>query len=183
MEEKKKLSTDLAASTGVDVTRCYQCGKCTAGCVLAADMDIPPSFLMRLLQTGTEANDRRVLGSETIWLCLSCENCVARCPMEIDLPAVMDYLRERSRKKDMVNDKARNILAFHKSFLDCVKRTGRLYEIGLVAEYKMRTMNLMQDVDIAPTMMAKGKLGLKPECLKDNAKKVGRIFANTIDKK
>lgn len=90
---------------------------------------------------------------------------------------------ERSRKEDMVNDKARNILAFHKSFLDCVKRTGRLYEIGLVAEYKMRTMNLMQDVDIAPTMMAKGKLGLKPECLKDNAKKVGRIFANTIDKK
>lgn len=183
MEEKKKLSIDLTADTGVDVTRCYQCGKCTAGCVLAGDMELPPSFLMRLLQTGTEANDRRVLSSDTIWLCLSCENCVARCPMEIDLPAVMDYLRERSRKEGCVSEKAKPIIAFHKSFLDCVKHNGRLYEIGLVAEYKMRTMRLMQDVDIAPAMMAKGKLGLIPEHLKDNARKVGKIFANTIDKK
>lgn len=183
MEKKKKLSTDIAASTGVDVTRCYQCGKCTAGCVLADEMDLAPSFIMRMLQTGTERNDRRVLESEAIWLCLSCENCVTRCPMEIDLPAIMDYLRERSRKEGLVNEKAKSILAFHKSFLDCVKHNGRLYEIGLVAEYKMRTMHLMQDVDIAPTMMAKGKLSLKPERLKDNADKVGRIFANTIDKK
>ena len=64
-----------------------------------------------------------------------------------------------------------------------VKHNGRTYEIGLVAEYKMRTMRLMQDVDIAPTMMAKGKLNIVPERLKDNGDKVGRIFANTIDKK
>ena len=146
-------------------------------------MDMAPSFLMRLLQTGTEEGDRRVLGSSAIWLCLSCENCVTRCPMEIDLPAIMDYLRERSRKLGSINEKARPIVAFHKSFLDSVKHTGRLYELGLVAEYKMRTMHLMQDVDIAPTMVAKGKLGLIPETLKDNSAKVGRIFANTIDKK
>lgn len=183
MEEKKKLSTDILKNTGVDVTRCYQCGKCTAGCVLAADMDLAPSFIMRLLQTGNGHNDRRVLESNAIWLCLSCENCVARCPMEIDLPAIMDYLRERSRKEGLINEKAKSVVAFHKSFLDCVKRNGRLHEIGLVAEYKMRTMHLMQDVDIAPTMMAKGKLSLVPERLKDNAGKVGKIFANTIDKK
>ena len=32
-------------------------------------------------------------------------------------------------------------------------------------------------------MMAKGKLNIVPERLKDNGDKVGRIFANTIDKK
>ena len=79
MEDKKRLSIKLAEDIGVDVSRCYQCGKCTAGCVLAPDMDIAPSFLMRLLQTGTEKADARVLGSTAIWLCLSCENCVARC--------------------------------------------------------------------------------------------------------
>lgn len=183
MENKTTLSIDLATGIGVDVNHCYQCGKCTAGCVLAGDMDIPPSFIMRLLQTGTKANDKRVLNSNAIWLCLSCENCVARCPMEIDLPSVMDYLRERSRKEGCINEKARQIVAFHKSFLDCVKRTGRLYEIGLVAEYKMRTMKLLQDVDIAPVMMAKGKLNLIPEHLKNNTDKIGRIFSNTIDKK
>mgnify|MGYP000000910079 FL=1 len=183
MEDKKRLSIKLAEDIGVDVSRCYQCGKCTAGCVLAPDMDIAPSFLMRLLQTGTEKADTRVLGSTAIWLCLSCENCVARCPMEIDLPAIMDHLRELSRTGGRVNEKARPIVAFHKSFLDMVKHNGRTYEIGLVAEYKMRTMRLMQDVDIAPTMMAKGKLNIVPERLKDNGDKVGRIFANTIDKK
>ena len=183
MEHEKRLSTELAEHTGVDTARCYQCGKCTAGCALAPDMDMAPSFLMRLLQTRTEENDRRVLGSTAIWLCLGCENCVARCPMEIDIPAAMDYLRERSRTEGLVAREARDIVAFHKSFLDMVRRNGRTYEIGLVAEYKLRTMHIMQDVDIAPAMLARGKLNIMPERLEDNASKVGRIFAGTIDKK
>ena len=47
MENKKCISYGLEHKTGVIVSHCYQCGKCTAGCVLAEEMDFPPSFLVR----------------------------------------------------------------------------------------------------------------------------------------
>ena len=50
MENKKCISYGLEHEAGVIISRCYQCGKCTAGCVLAEEMDFPPSFLVRLLQ-------------------------------------------------------------------------------------------------------------------------------------
>lgn len=53
MENKKCISYGLEHKTGVIVSHCYQCGKCTAGCVLAEEMDFPPSLLVRLLQTKT----------------------------------------------------------------------------------------------------------------------------------
>ena len=35
MENKKCISYGLEHEAGVIISRCYQCGKCTAGCVLA----------------------------------------------------------------------------------------------------------------------------------------------------
>ena len=46
-----QIATRIKAATGVDIDMCYQCGKCTAGCVLADDMDYPSSMIMRMLQT------------------------------------------------------------------------------------------------------------------------------------
>ena len=75
-----------------DVSRCYQCGKCTAGCPVAMEMDIMPNQVMRLIQIGVKD---WVLSSSTIWLCLSCETCSTRCPEDIDLAKVMDTLRKK----------------------------------------------------------------------------------------
>jgi len=53
-----------------------------------------------------------------------------------------------------------------------------LYEIGLIADYKMRTFNILQDMDVAPKMFAKGKLPLMPEMVKGK-KQIGAIFNNS----
>lgn len=172
---------DLQTQTGVKVDRCYQCGKCTAGCVLAEDMDYSPSYIMRLLQTGTSDNFDKVLKSKSIWLCLNCENCVGRCPMEIDIPAIMDYMRERSLQENKQNPASKSIIAFHKSFLDSVKHTGYLYEIGLIAEFKTRTLRITQDLVLAPKMFLKGKLHLLPEMVK-GTKNIKDIFSKTTYK-
>jgi heterodisulfide reductase subunit C len=179
MEKKSKIS-DLQSHTGVEVMRCYQCGKCSAGCVLAPDMNFPPSYLMRLLQTGTIENYHKVLGSNSIWLCLNCENCVGRCPMEIDIPKMMDYLRTQSIREKRLHPDSKPIISFHQSFLDSIKYTGRLYEVGLIAAYKSRTFRLTQDLTLAPVMYLKGKLHLLPEKIKDR-RSMKRIFAQTIE--
>ena len=182
MENKKCISYGLEHKTGVIVSHCYQCGKCTAGCVLAEEMDFPPSLLVRLLQTKTAENDNCVLGSNAIWICLNCENCIARCPKEIDIPKIMDYLREQSRHRKCINKQSRPVVAFHSAFLQSVKYTGRLNEIGLVAGFKARTFRLLQDVNLVPSMFAKGKLNILPEYI-ENKQKMKKIFSQTIDKK
>ncbi len=125
-------------------------------------MDYPPSLLLRYLQIGIPVFDETVLSSYTIWLCLSCQTCVARCPMEVDLPSVMDALRAESLRRNLVHPKAKDIVAFHRSFLDTIRRFGRLWEVGLIAEYKLRTRHFLQDVMVAPSMLKRGKLPLLP---------------------
>jgi heterodisulfide reductase subunit C2 len=152
----------IQKETGISVARCYQCGKCSAGCPTASEMDYPPSLLLHHLQTGRPSSEETVLGSYTIWLCLSCHTCVARCPMEVDLPGVMDVLRQESLQRNLVHPRAKDIVAFHKSFLNTIRRFGRLWEVGLVAEYKLRTRHFWQDVLLVPGMLKRGKLSLVP---------------------
>jgi heterodisulfide reductase subunit C2 len=177
-KERNSLAYGIEKNVEVKARKCYQCGKCTAGCPVSADMDLPPSMVMRLLQTETPANDDRILRSHSIWLCVTCEMCLSRCPMEIDIPSVMDWLRQKSQSEKKVNSKAKNIIAFHKSFLDSIKYTGRLFELGLILDYKLRSLKLTQDVALAPKMITRGKLHFFPKMIKGTSH-VAKIFKKT----
>ena len=179
---KEDLSFKVSQSTGVNVKECYQCGKCTAGCPVAEHMDLRPSVIMRMLQSGDVAEEQEILRSNSIWLCLTCETCYSRCPMELDIPKVMDYLRERSYAEGKVNHESRDIVTFHKSFLNAVERNGRLHEMSLILDYKIHSGNFFQDVTLAPEMYGKGKLHLLPERIKDR-KGLARLFKDQFKKR
>jgi heterodisulfide reductase subunit C len=174
------LSERVRAVTGESAFDCYQCGKCTAGCPLAAEMDYGPNQVLRLLQLGLPELEEEALRSLSIWLCLTCETCLARCPQEVDLPRIMDYLRQESLRRGLVHPKARDILAFHRAFLDSIRRNGRLHEVGLISTYKLKTMHLLQDVLVAPKLFARGKLKLLPHGIagKDELR---RVFERTAE--
>jgi heterodisulfide reductase subunit C2 len=176
------LSDQVRQATGESAFRCYQCGKCTAGCPLADEMDVPPSQILRLLQLGLPEMEAEALGAYSIWLCLTCETCASRCPQEVDIPRIMEHLRRESRRRGLMHPKANDILAFQRSFLDTVRHTGRLHEVGLIAAYKLRTGHLLQDVAVAPKLFARGKLNILPHSIDDKAA-VARIFARASDEK
>ena len=172
------LPARLRAATGESVFKCYQCGKCTAGCPLAIEMDFAPNQVMRLLQHGTPKLEEEALRSLAIWLCLTCETCAARCPKDVNLPQIMEYLRRESLRRGLVNPRAKDILAFHEAFLDTIRRTGRLYEVGLISQYKLKTLHLLQDVLSAPGLLMRGKLKLLPHKI-EGQNEVERIFGRT----
>ncbi len=171
------IADDISERTFQDVSLCYQCGKCSAGCPVRYYMDIAPNKVVRLIQLGFYED---ALKSSTPWLCAGCLTCSTRCPKEFDLAKFMDAVREIAIEKG-VEVKEKNILEFHKAFLDQIKSHGRSYEVGLVAEYKMKTLDLLQDVDSAPGMYLKGKLAILPHNIKDR-KGVKSIFKKTSGK-
>jgi heterodisulfide reductase subunit C len=179
---KSDILSMIHEATGESVLNCYQCGKCSAGCPLVAEMDYPPSQLLRMMQLRLPEFDKKVIGSYTIWLCLNCEACIARCPQEVDFPVIVDYLRTESLRLNLINTKAKDIVAFHKSFLDSIRYTGRLYEIGLIVEFKARTMHLLQDLLIAPRMFFAGKLAVFPHMIK-NRKSFSILFKTLFSRK
>lgn len=89
-QSQQELIRLIQEISGQDVRACYQCGKCTAGCPLAASMDLMPNQILRLIQVGAI---EQALAARSIWWCASCLTCAARCPKEVDPARVLDALR------------------------------------------------------------------------------------------
>ncbi|MFQ5951809.1 MAG: 4Fe-4S dicluster domain-containing protein [Candidatus Omnitrophota bacterium] len=90
-EAQSKFIVKIEELSGENIYKCYQCGKCSAGCPIVGHMDILPNQIIRLIQLGSE---KEVLDSKTIWLCSSCLQCAAKCPKGVDVAKIMDTLRE-----------------------------------------------------------------------------------------
>ncbi|NTW64070.1 MAG: 4Fe-4S dicluster domain-containing protein [Chlorobiaceae bacterium] len=144
-------------ATGNDYNCCYQCGKCTAGCPAGSFMDNPPARIMRLVQAGYI---EEALKSDALWYCVGCQTCTARCPQNMDIAATMDALREIALKEGVVSEERAKklVTAFHVSFLNNIRKHGRLQELSLVNSYKMRTRSFLQDAGAGVKMIKDGKI-------------------------
>lgn len=165
------LSDKIERLTNQSPMLCYQCGKCSAGCPVRNYMDDSPNKVVRYVQLGF---DDQALQSKTPWLCAGCLTCSARCPQNFDVAKFMDALRQISLEEN-VEIAEKDTVVFHKAFLNQIKKYGRAFEFGLVREYKLKTLNLFQDVDVAPEMLLKGKLSLLPHQIKDK-KQIKKVF-------
>lgn len=170
---------ELEEKAGIKIADCYQCGKCTAGCPMVPDMDYTPSQIMRLIQLNRRET---VLRSKTIWFCASCLMCTTRCPKDVKIAETMDALREIALREKKAHKAARKVLAFTDSFLNTVRRQGRLFEMAMVAEYKLRSRDFFADLMLAPKMFFKGKLNLFPPTIK-GGDTIKKIFEKTRQKK
>jgi heterodisulfide reductase subunit C len=162
---------------GRKVAECYQCGKCSAGCPTAYEMFHPIHAMVRLVQLGRKDE---ALASRSQWVCVGCEACTTRCPKDVEPARLMTVLREMAQEEGTVNADEVDIYDFHQSFLSSVKMFGRVYEMGLVASYKLKSplRRGTQDVLTAFRMMKRGKPGLLPHKIQ-NVKAIRRIYERT----
>ncbi len=162
---------EVEEGSGIKVSACFQCRKCTNGCPVTFAMDIYPDQMMRYIQFGLK---KEVWESATIWVCASCETCTTRCPNEIDIAGVMDFL-----KQTVVVEKAKakesQVLAFHRAFMDDIRKRGRVFETGLVQNYmlksgewltKLKDLTILDEMRLGWTMYRKGRLNFLPRHIK-----------------
>ena len=163
--------------SGQDPSLCYQCGNCTAGCPYTEYFDYPVSQVMRLLQAGQKET---LLTSHSIWLCATCETCTTRCPCEIDIAHIMDVLRIIARREGYVSEK--DIKHFYDAFLASLERHGRVFEMGILMGYKLKTGHLFGDAELGPKIMGKGKIHFLPTNIKGK-NHIARIFDKFQEKR
>jgi heterodisulfide reductase subunit C2 len=169
------LREQVRAASGVDVSRCYQCGKCSAGCPMTPETRLRPHDVVRLV--GLDRRER-LASDDSLWLCLACETCSARCPNGCEPARVLETVREILAREAPGGVPPR-VAAFHRAFLDQVRRHGRMFELGLVVEYKLRSGALMQDAASTPALAVRGKLHPLPHRI-DGRNEVARIFERCL---
>ena len=168
------LISAIEKISGVSISECLQCKKCSNGCPVAGLTKTGPCEIIRRLQLN--ADD--IFQSDLVWMCVSCETCYARCPMKIDMAAVMDAIRILAIRRRTFGQKM-NVHLFNKSFLNTVRLFGRTYDLGMLAAYKVGTSTYMQDTDKFPMMLRKRKIALLPS-FKADKKYIRKIFKKTV---
>lgn len=157
-EFSNKLAERVHEETGQNVYLCYQCIKCTSGCPVGEFFDRQPNQIMRAVQFGEE---EIALESQTPWLCASCQTCSTRCPQGLDIPAIMDFLTQETLSRG-IKPKVPEVALMNKAFMNEVKLWGRAYELGLMAEMKLRTGKILDDLDLGAKMILRNKISLLP---------------------
>ncbi len=160
---------------------CYQCGKCTAGCPRGAFMDMPPTRMMRAVQIGEVLPAAR---ADSIWRCLSCLTCSARCPKSVNVSGVVDALRQIAIETNSTSSKSAKIVGFQKAFLRNVRRNGRTNEVEMATDFETRyffrrfdVLNAINTGLLGPKMIARGKMHFALGSPVKDKELVKRIFA------
>ena len=141
------------------VQACIQCGTCTGSCPNEFAMDVTPRRLWRLVLTGQK---EEIFQSQTFTLCSACYYCTLRCPRGLPLTEAMGALKRLAAREGLFQHR-RSIL-FYKSFLESVRRHGRVREMEFMTLYFNAMKNPLLPMRFAALglkLMRKGKVPLQ----------------------
>ena len=165
--------------TGEEIMSCFQCLKCTNGCPLAPEMDVPPNKAIRYVQLGMRD---AALAADSIWICATCYTCSVRCPNDIDIAHVMDTLRRLAYQAQGDATPKAHIVHFHELFLDSLKQYGRVNETKLLARYELKEGRFLKDAKLGMKMFFMGKMSVFPQKVQ-NKEQIKKIFDRASKRK
>jgi heterodisulfide reductase subunit C2 len=150
---------DSLAEVRKMVNACIQCGTCTGSCPNAFAMDLTPRQLWYNVIRGEKET---IFNSRTFFLCSDCYYCTLRCPRGLQLTHAMDELKQIAAKENLAPYK--KSIRFYKSFMESVRRHGRVREMEFMTLFFMAMKNPLLPFTFAPLgikLMGKGKVSVE----------------------
>lgn len=132
----EKPVPDYLAKVQDMISTCMQCGTCTGSCPNAQSMDYTPRQLWRMVLLGQKD---AIFESKTFALCSSCYYCTLRCPRGLSLTEAMAALKQWAARENLAS--YRQSSQFYSSFLESVRRHGRVREMEMMNLYFIAMKN------------------------------------------
>lgn len=130
------LIEEVMKRSNQNITECFQCRRCAAGCTVGEETGITPDRLIRYIIAG----DREAaINNKLVWQCVSCYTCGTRCPNNIQCGRITETLKKMSKEEkfEVLNP---NIAYFHDSFVQGCTRWGRVNEIEFMGFYELKNI-------------------------------------------
>lgn len=154
-----QFSEEVKSYPGAEkIEACIQCGTCTGTCPTTYKMDYTPRKLIAMTLAGMR---EEVLKSKTLWLCVSCYSCAARCPRGINITDIIYALKNTAVKEKTYPAKDYGPI-FYRTFNKVVEKNGIQSEPLLMTEFMLKT-NPFSAFGYAPLgiqLFLKGRLPL-----------------------
>jgi heterodisulfide reductase subunit C len=152
-------ASDLLAAVQEKVQACMQCGTCSGSCANSFAMDLTPRQLWRLAQLGEK---EEIFNSKTFYLCSACYYCTLRCPRGLHLTEAMAALKRLAAAEGI--ERYKQSANFYRTFMDTVRRYGRVREMEFMNRYFMSMKNPFFPLGYASLgikLMKKGKVSVE----------------------
>ena len=107
------------------VKMCMQCGVCAGSCPFGPHWEHSPQKLFMMIRAGQRDE---VLKTDSMWMCTSCYNCVARCPRKLPITHIMHGLANYAYRLGL-SPKGQPNQVIAKLFWDNIVEYGRTNEL------------------------------------------------------
>lgn len=118
-------------------------------------MEYPPRKIIAMIRAGMRGE---VLSSNSMWFCLSCYMCTARCPRGVQ-PTELAHALESLANQQGFRIRGTSTPAMYRSFVSSIKSNGRVHEFGMMLKFYLSILPELITHPIATIKMA--PLGLK----------------------
>ena len=107
----------------------------------------------------------KVLQSNSLWLCTSCQICTSRCPRGVLPSDVIEAVKAIAIQQGINNDSTR----FNQIFVELIEKRGILFEPELMQKYGGMSA-MLQQAKLGVKLALRGKLSPLPAKVKDTQK-------------
>ncbi len=102
-------------------------------------MEFPPRKIIAMIRAGMRGE---VLSSNSMWFCLSCYMCTARCPRGVQ-PTELAHALESLANQQGFRIGGTSTPTLYRSFVSSIKSNGRVHEFGMMLKYYLLTNPLV----------------------------------------
>lgn len=171
-ETAKPLVDEITERSRQDISVCYQCRRCAAGCPVGEETgNVTPDRLIRMIILGDQEN---MLHNQLVWKCVSCYTCGTRCPNDIQTGRITETIKKIIKEKHIQSAEPK-VSNFHSAFLNSSLRWGRVNEMEFMTFFEIKNalhaLKQLQFKTVYNSILSQTKLGIS--MLKKNRMHVG----------